>query len=324
MAVSVAIAADEFLLACQADGLSQETIKWYRYVLKPIVARIGDTPIDQVNVTMIRQYFADLRSQSSRYRNAAQRREQSGPLSIETIRGRTRALNRFFGWCQLEYSLSVETNPMLRIRMPPSSRQQPKAIALDDLRKLLEACGDDRIGKRDRAMLAFLADTGCRAGGMLSLTLENLYLDQGRAILREKGEKTRVVPFARYAAQLLREWLQVRPSDARTVFCSMRPKDFAQPLTVSGLNQIIRRLKKRAGVTGRCNPHSFRHGFARAYLQNGGDLATLAQLMGHSDVKVTAAFYAVFTDGELARRHEMFSPLRDLGGIQDSKLSNSE
>jgi hypothetical protein len=54
MAVSVKIATDEFLLSCQADGLSAATIKWYQSVLKPIVAQIGNTPIDQVNVTMIR------------------------------------------------------------------------------------------------------------------------------------------------------------------------------------------------------------------------------------------------------------------------------
>jgi site-specific recombinase XerD len=268
---------------------------------------------------MIRQYFAALRSQSNRYQNAAQRREISGPLSIETIRSHTTALKRFFSWCQLEYYLNADANPMLRIRMPPRSSHQPKAIALDDLRKLFEICGDDLKGKRDRAMLAFMADTGCRAGGLLALRPENLYLDQGRAILREKGGKTRVVPFTRFTAQLMREWLEVRPIEAVTIFCNLGfDEHYARPLSGNGLYQAIKRLKTKAGVIGRCNPHSFRHGFARAYLENGGDLATLAQLMGHSDVKVTAAFYAVFTDGELARRHEMFSPLRGLGGVQDS------
>lgn len=310
--ITVQEAVEEFLLACHTDLLSNETVKWYRYVLRPFAARMIDVTVDQVEVGVIRQYLADLRGQTTKYRGARQRPEERGGLSLETIRGRMRALARFFKWSQQEYRLDAATNPMLRIRIPRRGSQQPKAIALDDLRKLLEATGDSVRGKRDRAMLAFLADTGCRASGMLTLKLEGLFLDQGRAIVHEKGDRTRVVPFTRYTAALVADWLAVRP-ESETVFCSLATDEhFAGQLTVSGLNQVIRRLMKKAGVTGRCNPHSFRHGFARAYLENGGDLATLQQLMGHSNVSTTVSFYAVFTGPELARRHEMYSPLKGL------------
>lgn len=301
-------AAREFILACQADGLSLKTSDWYAYVLKPLVAQHAATPIDQVAVNAIRQYLADLRTAPSHRRGSL---TAQGPLSPETIRGRIRALHRFFTWCQAEYNLDPAHNPMSRIRMPPASRQEPKGIAMDDLRKLLEACDESPAGRRDLAMLCFLADTGCRASGMLTLTLDRLDEGRGRAILREKGERTHGVSFNAYTAQALRGWLLVRPFEATTVFCALHPNVWAEPLTVSGLHQVLRRLKVRAGVTGRCNPHSFRHGFARAFLEAGGNVATLSRLMGHSDPRVTMNFYAVFSDAELREQHARFSPMRD-------------
>ena len=88
-------------------------------------------------------------------------------------------------------------------------------------------------------------------------------------------------------------------------------------MTVSGLNQALKRLARRAGVTGRCNPHSFRHGFARSFLQSGGDLATVAQILGHSSIRVTGDFYSAWSDKELAERHDQFSPIKHLKGGEE-------
>ncbi|MCU0476789.1 MAG: tyrosine-type recombinase/integrase, partial [Anaerolineae bacterium] len=77
----------------------------------------------------------------------------------------------------------------------------------------------------------------------------------------------------------------------------------------SGVHQMLKRLKAKAGVSGRVNPHSFRHNFAREYLRNGGEVVTLARLLGHEDVNTTAAFYAVFSKDELQSQHMKFSPI---------------
>jgi len=72
--------------------------------------------------------------------------------------------------------------------------------------------------------------------------------------------------------------------------------------------QMLRRLKRRAGIQGRVNPHAFRHAFAREYIMNGGDLASVSQLMGHTQIAVTKMFYAVFRAEELREKHREFSP----------------
>jgi integrase/recombinase XerD len=73
---------------------------------------------------------------------------------------------------------------------------------------------------------------------------------------------------------------------------------------------MLKRLKQRAGLAGRANPHSFRHGFAKEYLMEGGDLASLADLMGHESVETTKSFYAVFEQDDLRRKHDQFSAAR--------------
>ena len=76
---------------------------------------------------------------------------------------------------------------------------------------------------------------------------------------------------------------------------------------------MLRRLARKAGITGPVNPHSFRHGFAREYLLSGGDLATLADLLGHSDVQVTWQSYAIFRTSELQAKHDKHSPIAQMG-----------
>jgi site-specific recombinase XerD len=105
----------------------------------------------------------------------------------------------------------------------------------------------------------------------------------------------------RRSANALRSWLDVRDLPGRSVF----------GLKASGVYQVLERTARRGGVRGRWNPHAFRHGFARGLLDNGADLATVSQLMGHSDVSITVRFYARWSDEELHRKHARFTWLPD-------------
>lgn len=297
----------EFLLACAADGLAPATVQWYTSLLSDFAEHFPGSGLDQITATLIRQYIVLLQSRKERYIDAPQKPPQMGGLAAASVAGHIRALHTFWAWCVTEYRLPQ--NPMENIRRQRKLPAQPKAIRPSDFVRLFEATGPAPTGSRDRAMLVFLADTGCRLGGLLSLRLEDLEVEDHRAWVHEKGQTTRRVVFTHYTAQILQQWVAVRHSVTPYVFCNIFS---GQKLTASGVNQLLKRLKKRAGVTGRVNPHSFRHNFAREYLRNGGDLVTLAKLLGHSDISSTAANYAVFSENELAAFHERFSPMRDL------------
>jgi site-specific recombinase XerD len=177
------------------------------------------------------------------------------------------------------------------------------------------------IDLRDRALILFLVDTGCRVGGLCGLELQDLDLAAQRAIVKEKQGKARFVFFAPATARALEAWLEVRPQDKGPwvfVGLGMHSKGAISANTVY---QALRRRGDLAGVSGPVNPHAFRHGFARHFLLDGGDLATLADLMGHSSVEVTKDYYAIFTAEELQEKHRQHSPVsRMLGGEDDADL----
>ena len=313
--IMVQDAAKDFLLACRADGLKVSTMRWYRHMIKSFVTQMYGKRLLGITAPMIRLYVVDLRSRSKRYEKATQRPEIEGGLSHESMRDHITALRRFFRWCWTEYNLEPTTNPMLKLRMPGRERKEPKAISIADLERLLAACDDSPIGLRNEAMFRFLADTGCRLKGMLGLTRSNLYLQQGYAVVTEKYSRDRAVPFISSTAEAIEKWLAVRPLEGTMeyVFCSLSNRTLGHRLTEGGLHSILKQLKKQAAISGRINPHSFRHGFAREYLAAGGDLGTLSQIMGHSSVKVTVDSYAVFKDRDLALFHAKHSPMRKVG-----------
>ena len=228
-----------------------------------------------------------------------------GLKGLTEAAGYIRSLHRFFGWCAREYALA---DPMARIAFPKQTEQRPKAIDLNDMVAMFNACGDGPMGARDRAILAFLIDTGCRAAGLCGLLVAQMDIERQRAMLIEKGDRARMVVWTQRTGAILKEWDTWRAS-VPTFFYNIRT---LQPLTTSGLRIIVRNIARRAGVTGRVNPHSFRHAFAREYILNGGDLATLSRLMGHRQVSTTVGFYAIFTNDELAQQHEQFSPMSGL------------
>jgi len=75
---------------------------------------------------------------------------------------------------------------------------------------------------------------------------------------------------------------------------------------------MLRRHPKRRGVIGRVHPHAFRHAFVGEHILNGGDLASVSEMMGHTQIAVTKQFYAVFQAEELRAKHDAFSPVSHL------------
>lgn len=304
MSVPLARALESFELAVTADGVGSKTIAWYIWLLNdsphaliPWLTGQGVGRIEAVSTDDLRRYIVWLRAQPNTRSGAQQ--------SADTIAGYIRALHRFFGWCAAEYALA---DPMARIAFPKQTEQRPKAIDLHDIVAMFNSCGEGPLGFRDRAILAFLLDTGCRAAGLCGLETGQMDIERHRAMVVEKGDRARMVVWTARTGELLKAW-DVWRAPVRPFFYNLRTY---QPLTPAGLRNIIRAIARRAGVEGRVNPHSFRHAFAREYILNGGDLATLSRLMGHRQVSTTVGFYAVFTNDELAQRHEQFSPMKEL------------
>lgn len=293
--------------------VSPATIRWYRQRVGSLVKCLGDVDIERITVDDLRRWRAWLVGRSERYADHPTRPDLPGRLSPWTVNNHVRGVRRFFRWLVEEGHL--ERNPAERVKPPPLPDEPPKDLNQADLDRLLAAARAS--GPRNYAIICFLADTGCRVGGLAGLRLDDLDLERRQATVREKGRggsKARDVYFSHKTAQALQAWLDIRPrTGERYVFLGQRG-----PLTESGIYQVLKRLARRVGITGRWNPHSFRYGWARGALRKGADLGTVSQLLGHSDISVTARFYARWADPELAERQRKFSWLNSAGDDMSS------
>lgn len=287
---------EEFLLAGVANGLSPESTRSYKGLIAPFIKEAGEASLlIAVDKNYMRQYIATLRGRKS----LTHTNRKLSPATVDTY---VRNLKVFWKWCSEEYGI---VDPMKTIPLPKGRKTQPTAIEPKNFMAIFNETEHSVCPERDAALLALLADTGARRSGILSLTIEQINKGKQRAYIFEKGD-WRWIYWTYYTQRLLDRWIAVHPNQKGALFINLAD---GEVLTGSGLYQITMRLKRRSSVTGRCNPHSFRHGFARIYLMNGGDVLTLARLLGHRDTKMLNEYYAIFSSDELAEMHAQNSPL---------------
>lgn len=268
----------------QAGVLAPSTITWYRQRFEWL-SPLHDKPLAAITPGELRALWQKLARGMSPY---------TGYMIVVAWR-------RLFNWCVQRGHLT--RSPAAQLKKPPLPDEPPKAIRRRDMLKMLDA--SQANSDRDYALLCLLIDTGARVDGLATLRLGDLDLDRRRAVVHEKGlgghRRSRTIHMKRRTVEAIRAWLRVRDLAGKTVF----------GLGHSGIAQMLQRTAQRAAVRGRVNPHAFRHAFARELLDAGADLATVSQLMGHRSIEVTARFYARWSDAELHRKHEKYSPLPD-------------
>lgn len=292
-------ALNEFLLDQQARLNSEKTIRDYREKLSLWIKHAGNVSIEDITRHDMREYIEHTRQRG---------------VSRETIRSYIRSLRVFWKFASVEYGID---NAMITIKEPRSKKRQPQGIKESDFIKLFNAVEDTETGLRDQTILCLFADTGARLGGIVSMRVDEIDTIRRMGVVMEKGFHQRTIYWTYYTNQLIDKWLGVRPpTESNSLFVSMREGREATGLTKSGVYQILKRLKKKAGVTGKSNPHSFRHNFARQYLLSGGDVVTLAKILGHKDVNMTAEYYAIFDDRELSLLQNEHSPLLQMLGLR--------
>jgi site-specific recombinase XerD len=284
-----------FLSAKHAENRSQGTIDWYDNALYRMLRRMPEMErLDDLNAITIRAYILLMQ-------------EDPGLRDVSVTKN-VRAIRAFCRWLVREELLKAD--PFTKVPVPSFEKRELDIVSDSDFKALLAACDRNTDkGRRDEAILMFLFDTGVRVGELVALKTEHLDLKSRQARVVGKGRKWRTVFFSAQTATALHRYL-ARRMGREYVFVGWGEK----PLTVFGVNQMLKRLAERSGVKARVNPHSFRHTFATNYLRMGGDPATLQRILGHSDVSTTIRNYAHLVDADLRKAHDQFSPMgRALG-----------
>lgn len=208
-----------------------------------------------------------------------------------TIQKAIKGIKRFFNWCvQMEF---ISDSPARHIKQTrPETSKDHKAINENDLLAMLNYT---RYFPKKNAMLLVLADTGCRAGGLVTMRLSKLDLENKMAYVTEKGNKTRKVWFGSECAHALNHWIRERKRlfpdcDLDYVFVH-RAKASYSNYTTDALRTLLRRICETAGTSKVWGPHSFRHRKGCQLADEGVAPSVAAKILGHSDPAITLNYY---------------------------------
>ena len=213
-------------------------------------------------------------------------------LAAATIARKLAAIKAFYRFMTAEGYM--DANPAEVVEAGTKGIKLPRVLSEDEVVRLLNQPDITTAeGFRDRTMLEVLYATGMRVSELINLTLERVDLNMKYIIAFGKGSKERIVPLGSVAAEFLQQYLEkVRPKlthagrNTNIVFLALGGHE----LTRQRFWQIIRTYGRKANINKALTPHILRHSFATHLLDNGADLRSVQELLGHSDISTTQIY----------------------------------
>lgn len=212
--------------------------------------------------------------------------------SAATMARKIATLRSFYKWADRQGV--VMGNPMTMIRTPRQAKRLPKAITIEQIERLLAAPGDaDVLGRRDRAMLETLYSTGIRVSELVGLQVTDLDLTGEALKVRGKGNKERIVPLGSHAIAAVRRYLDMLTQDVKFASRDSGPlfvNKHGGRLSSRSVRRKLDKYLKQVGLDPSISPHTLRHSFATHLLDNGADLRSVQELLGHQSLSTTQVY----------------------------------
>lgn len=261
-------------------GLSANTRQAYERDLRLFCKTLGfknNDALVNVNREQITGYMTQLKEKG---------------LAAATIARKLAAIKAFYRFMTAEGYM--DANPAEVVEAGTKGIKLPRVLSEDEVVRLLNQPDITTAeGFRDRTMLEVLYATGMRVSELINLTLGRVDLNMKYIIAFGKGSKERIVPLGSVAAEFLQQYLEkVRPKlthagrNTNIVFLAFGGHE----LTRQRFWQIIRAYGRKASINKALTPHILRHSFATHLLDNGADLRSVQELLGHSDISTTQIY----------------------------------
>ena len=250
-----------------------------------------------------------------------------------TIERRLASLRSFYRFGQREHW--AEENPALPLRNPKGTgRKLPHVLSTEDVGKLLKAPPkDDPFGIRDRAILETMYSAGLRVSELVGMNLGDLSLAEGLVRIRGKGRKERFAPLGSFAVKAIRAWFPLRRellagrmdvlgrtriipkrSKAANIPHNILPAEtplflnkFGGRMTTRSTARMLIKYLKQTGLDAQTTPHSLRHSFATHLLNNGADIRSVQELLGHKSL-ITTQIYTHMNTEHLLKMYNKAHP----------------
>jgi integrase/recombinase XerC len=278
----------------QERNAAELTIKSYREDLTSLAEYFGqERDVAELSPVDLRGYVAAL--------------HEAGYAKTSVAR-RLASMRSFFRYAQREGI--VETNPAKPLRNPRPDRKLPHFLTTADIGKLLSAPPNDGgFGLRDRAILETMYSAGLRVSEAVGMNDDDLDFAQGVVRIRGKGRKERFGHLGSHAVRSLQRWMKVRrvagseTGRKAPVFTNK----FGKRLTTRSVARMLEKYLKLTGLDLRTTPHTLRHSFATHLLDNGADIRSVQELLGHKSL-VTTQIYTHLSTANLRAAYEKAHP----------------
>ncbi|MCI2082250.1 MAG: site-specific tyrosine recombinase XerD [Bacteroidales bacterium] len=193
----------------------------------------------------------------------------------------------------LELQKRISGNPCDLLDSPKIGRHIPTVLSIEEVERIMDSVDlSQPLGHRDRAIIEMLYSCGLRVSELVSLNLTDLYLDENFIRIFGKGSKERLVPIGDPAIRTLKLYFEKRnagPMDTKSeniVFLNR----YGRKMTREMVFLIVKRQAEAAGITKTVSPHTFRHSFATHLIENGADLRSVQEMLGHSSILTTEIY----------------------------------
>ena len=186
----------------------------------------------------------------------------------------------------------VKNDPTSNLKPPKQEKKLPNILTPTEVEVLLEQPEDDNPkGVRDRAMLELLYAAGIRVTELISLNLDDVNLDLGFIVSSKNSSNERIIPIGKLSITSLEKYFIYRPKLVKnkteeSLFVNYHGKR----LTRQGFWKIIKSYTNKANIDKKITPHTLRHSFAAHLLQNGADLKSVQEMLGHADISTTQIY----------------------------------
>ncbi|NMB26659.1 MAG: site-specific tyrosine recombinase XerD [Tissierellia bacterium] len=207
--------------------------------------------------------------------------------------------------CFYQYLLNnnlIDEDPTLNLRSPKPERKLPNILTKEEVNLLLSQPSRDNFkGSRDKAMLELLYATGIRVSEIVALDLDKLNLELGYLHLDDSSLNERVIPIGSVALKYLKNYIEEYRNEVLgkreeiAVFLNYN----GNRLTRQGFWKIIKQYAIKLKLDKKITPHTLRHSFAVHLLQNGADIKTVQEMLGHSDISTTQMYSFATNNKEL-------------------------
>lgn len=215
--------------------------------------------------------------------------------SAATVNRKVASIRAFYNY--LTSKKAISDNPTVNIKSPKIERKGIEYLTIEEVENLLGRPDSSMKGLRDRAILELLYATGIRVSEIVEMNLEDVNLRMGFVTCTGEHGKARIIPMGRPSRAAVEEYIyEVRPkflrennSGEKALFVNYT----GNRLTRQGLWKLLKEYAKLAGIENKLTPQTLRNSFAVHMIQNGADLKSLQELMGHEDISATQIYLSV-------------------------------